>query len=298
MGITPNIEVILPHTESLIPTILSRRSVRSFEQKLFSGEDQVRVAQILKSIKPLFPENQFDILLKTRDKNQNLVEILGAYGHIISPPYYSVPSIIGDKNLLVDLGFRMQQIAVHLWAAGIGSCFIGCLSRESKVHQLFNLPTNSRIAAFLVFGYPRKVIGVQSLVEVGKFIKGKSGRKKLEEMFFNGDFDHPGLPPESWKSIIECGRMSPSAVNAQPWRFLLREGKLILFINRKPRQFLLPENDDYCFHDGGICMANMFMAASSLGINSKWELVDQESEITIPPHLEFLLPLAKLTIKK
>lgn len=288
----------MPQTELLIPAILSRRSIRSFENKSLTGEDQECVAQILKSIKPLFSKNHFEIILKTREKNQNLVEILGAYGHFISPPYFFVPFMSGDKHILVDLGFRMQQIAVQMWAAGIGSCYLGCLSRETKIQQLFNLPSNSRIAALLLFGHPGKGIGIQSLVDVGKFVIRKSGRKKIEDIFFNEDLDHPGLPPNAWKSIIKCGRMSPSAVNAQPWRFLLHKDKLILFINRKSGQFLLPENDDYCYHDGGICIANMSMAASSLGFDCRWELIERELEFTMPANLRSLHPLARLTIKK
>ena len=284
-------------TNLLIPTILSRRSIRSFEQKPISSEDQERIGQILTAIEPLFPENKFNLELKSRGKNQNLVEVLGAYGHIVSPPYYFVPSINGDKDPLVDLGFRLQQIAVHLWAAGIGSCFIGCLSRESKVKQFFNLNTFARIAAFLVFGYPAKGLEIQSLVEIGKFVKGNSSRKKLEDIFFHGDFEHPGPPPDSLKPVIECGGMSPSAVNAQPWQFLLRGNELILFINCKPKQFLLPENDDYCFHDGGICMANMYMAASSLGNIIRWEMIEKGVEIPTLSHPEYLLPLAKINLK-
>lgn len=288
----------MPETELLIPAILSRRSIRSFEEKYLSDEDHERVTQILRSIQPLFSENHFEIALKNREKNQNLVEILGAYGHFISPPYYFVPSIIGEKHHLVDLGFRMQQIAVRLWAKGIGSCFIGCLSRENKIHQKFNLPENSRITALLVFGYPGKGIGIQSLVDMGKIVIGNSGRKKIEDLFFNDDFNHPGFPPDDWKIIIECGRMSPSAINAQPWRFLLSKNQLFLFINQKPRQYLLPENDEYCYFDGGICMANIEMAVSSLGFKGKWEMIEKELGITIPPNLESLHALAKLTIKK
>ena len=271
--------------------------MRVYEQRPLSEEDLEKINQIQNSVMPLFPKYIFSNDMQTREKKQNIVEILGAYGHIISPPYYFVPSIHGKSYPLIDLGFRMQQIAVGLWSIGIGSCFIGCLSREAKVRQLFMIPPEDRIAAFLVFGYPARSNGIQSLIEIGKFAKGNSGRKKIEEVFFYDDFNSPGLPPTSLEKILECAQAAPSAVNAQPWRFLLRNKKLFLYVNCKPKQFLLPENDDYCFHDGGTCLANIFMAANSLGIKMYWEFIDHMSDNRNLPKKEFLVPLVEIIIK-
>jgi hypothetical protein len=280
----------------IYPFILSRRSIRSFEQRQLTSDDQARIKIILNSTKSLFPDNEFVTILKSKTKGEDLVEILGAYGRFITPPYYLVPYITGKNNSLVDLGYHTEQIAVRLWSMGIATCFIGCLSRQEKVRQLFQLPADAQIAAFLIFGYPGSGFGIETITKFTKTIIGIRGRKPVEDIFFLEDLDHSAKPEGLWEKIIESARFAPSAVNAQPWRFLLRNEELYLFALQNNRKYLLPENQDYCFHDSGLCMANIDLALSSIGLQGKWHFLDGKLDFN-SNYPENLLPLVKLTVK-
>jgi len=280
----------------IYPFILSRRSIRSYDQRQLSSADQARIKIILNNSKSLFPDNQFEIILKSKTKGEDLVEILGAYGRFITPPYYLVPYITGNNNALVDLGYHEEQIAVRLWSKGIGTCFIGCLSRQEKVRQLFQLPAEAQIAVFLVFGYPGVGFGIETITKVTKSIIGIHGRKPIEEVFYLDTFEHPSKPEGLWKKIIEAARLAPSAINAQPWRFLLRNEELYLFVLRNNRKYILPENQDYCFHDSGICMANIDLTLSSLGLQGEWQFINRDLDFN-SHYPENLFPLVKLIIK-
>ena len=101
------------------------------------------------------------------------------------------------------------------------------------------------------------------------------------------------------EQIIDAGRMAPSAINKQPWRFyvLTKKAQILacsLEIEQKAEQFLhlahganMSLNDDFIFHnapvvifisapkdnewasmDVGMCAENMMLAAKSLGIDS------------------------------
>jgi len=91
--------------------------------------------------------------------------------------------------------------------------------------------------------------------------------------------------------------MSPSAVNAQPWRFLLLNNELHLFSVQDSRKYLLPENRFYALHDCGVCMANMDMAMAAMGYEWEWDFLDGQIDenLKCPPSL---YPLAKLLIKE
>ena len=158
--------------------ILSRHSIRTFEPQPLNLEDQDRVKKILTTIIPLIPENEFIVISKNHSKDEDLVETLGAYGRFIIPPHYLIPYILGSQVPLVDLGYRIEQIAVHLWEMGIGCCYIGCLSREEKVRKLFELPVFSRIGASYsskpnIFAVSFHLSKIQFLIRIS------SGKKSL-----------------------------------------------------------------------------------------------------------------------
>ena len=280
----------------IYPFILSRRSIRSYDQRQLSSDDQASIKIILNNSKSLFPDNQFEIILKSKTKGEDLVEILGAYGRFITPPYYLVPYITGSNHALVDLGYHEEQIAVRLWSKGIGTCFIGCLSRQEKVRHLFQLPVEAQIAAFLVFGYPGVGFGIETITEFTKSIIGIRGRKPVEDLFFQDTFEHSAKPEGIWEKIIEAAQLTPSAINAQPWRYLLRNEELYLFTLLNNRKYILPENQDYCFHDSGLCMANIDLTLSSFDLHSEWQFLNGDADIN-SHYPENLFPLAKLNIK-
>lgn len=282
---------------NLYHSILSRKSVRSYDQRHFEPADKARIEMILKNTQPLVLDNQFHVLFREKERGQDLVSVLGAYGRFISPPYYLLPYLIGEKLVYVDLGYRVQQITIQLWSKGIGSCNIGCLSRQAKVRSNFQLPENAWMAAFLVIGYPNENLGIDRFTSGVKSMLGIRNRLPITEICFMDSFEKHDEPQGLWKKIIEAGSMAPSAVNAQPWRFLLMKDDLYLFSVQDSRKYFLPENRHYALHDCGMCMANMDMALAVMGYEREWVFLDGQIDenFKYPPNL---YPLAKLIIKK
>jgi len=120
-------------------------------------------------------------------------------------------------------------------------------------------------------------------------------RLPLNQLFFQETFDLPTNPPDHLSPILSAARFSPSAVNAQPWRFLWRDGGLHLFVKRYNSKYGPGEGQAYRFYDGGICMANIKLALKALNIKGKWILYSHEHEA--PDHPPNLEPLAKITFE-
>jgi nitroreductase len=287
---------VLPRTE-LYEAILSRRSVRRYDKTPLDEGTLARVRDIIAGVLPLVPENDFEILVRDVRAGEDLVKSLGGYGRMVSPPHYLVPYMLGEEHVLEDLGYRAEQIAVRLTALGIGSCYIGALRREDEVRSRFNLPEGARIGAFLIFGRPSAALGGRAFNRLMRVAAGASRKLPVESLFFQDTFDNPATPQPDIAPLIEAARHAPSAVNAQPWRFLWRASQLYLFVATNIRKYGRGPTEHYCFYDGGIAMANVTLAVEGLGMAGQWELL-AGTEPHIPQHPSQLRPLATLTLEE
>ncbi|MCK4470254.1 MAG: nitroreductase family protein [Anaerolineae bacterium] len=280
----------------LYQAILARRSVRRYEKRPLDETTLAQMREIISSVKPLIPENRFEVLVRDEVVGEDLVTVLGGYGRFYTPPHSLAPYILGKEHVLEDLGYRSEQIAVRLAALGIGSCYIGALKREDKVRVHFGLPKGARIAAFLVFGRPATAVGGRTFNTLMR--RGLGGHKRLsvERIFFQDTFDNPAAPPAEISPLIEVARVAPSGVNAQPWRFLWRDGRLYLFVTRNNPKYTRAGSQEYGLHDSGICMANVTLALEALRMVGRWVMFEG-TEPDIPAHPADLHPLATLVMR-
>jgi nitroreductase len=281
----------------LYQAILARRSVRRYDRVPLDRETLAQVRAIISGVEPLVPGNRFEVLVRDVGAEEDLVETLGGYGRIVSPPHYLVPYGIGETHLLTDLGYRVEQIAVRLAGRGIGSCYIASLGREEVVRRRFGLPERARIAAFLVFGRPASSLGGRLFNAGARWVVGAANKLPAERIFFQESFDHPTAPPTELAALIEAARHAPSAVNAQPWRLLWRAGVLYLWVQRENPRYGGGLGNRYRWHDGGICMANVALALEGLGMEGGWQLLE-ETDPDLPDHPAELQALAKLELER
>jgi hypothetical protein len=286
--------MISTDNSNLYRSILNRRSIRRYDRTALDTATIDQVQQIIDSVEPLVHENQFDV--RYHDGmliDKDFIASMGAYGYIVTPPHALAPYISGNQYPLIDLGYRVEQIVVRLTCLDIGTCYIGTLYREEANRERLNLPTDSRCGALLVFGYPASSTTGRALNSLMRSVPRGNTRLPMNHLFFQESFDHPTDPPTDLSPILTAARFSPSAVNAQPWRFLWRDGKLHLFVNRYNPKYGRGPGQAYRFYDGGICMANIKLALNALELDGKWILFEQNQEApNHPPHLEPLATLA------
>ena len=280
----------------LYQAVLARRSVRRYEKRPLDEATLAQVREIISGVKPLIPGNRFEVLVRDEVVGEDLVTVLGGYGRFYTPPHSLAPYMLGEQHVLEDLGYRTEQIVVRLAALGVGSCYIGALKRESEVRVHLGLPKGARIAASLVFGRPAAAVGGRTFNTLMR--RGLGGHKRLsvKRIFFQETFDGPAAPPSDISPLIQAARSAPSGVNAQPWRFLWRNGRLHLFVTRNNPKYTMAGSQEYALHDGGICMANVTLAMEALGMAGRWVMY-QGTEPDIPEHPADLHPLATLVMR-
>lgn len=280
----------------LYQAILARRSVRRYDRARLEEATIARVREIAATVQPLVAGNRYDVLLGDVSAGRDLVTALGAYGRFVNPPHYLLPYALGEQHLLEDLGFRAEQVAVRMTMLGLGSCFIGCLGREAALRASFALPEGARVGALLIYGRPASALGARGINALLRAVLGATSKLPAERLFFRDTFATPAAPPRELAALIEAGRRAPSAVDAQPWRFLWRGGQLYLFVKRHNPRYGGGARQQCNLYDGGICMGNIALALQALGMDGQWLLCESQ-EPGIPEHPAELLPLARLTLR-
>ena len=288
----PDTAPSLPFTsEQIEAALLKRHSTRRFDGEPFSQETLSQAVAFAGSVEPLCQENQFDCLVKSTQEI-NIKEVVGAYGNIINPPHFLAPYLIGERYPLTDLGYRAAQMVIFLTAAGISTCFIGTIAHQKEACQMLALPPGSVFGAAVLIGKPGHGFTNQTIESLIHNFSTGDKRLPLEAIFFDQYFDYPQMPPEEIAHLIRFARRSPSAVNAQPWRFLLRD-RLYLFATRQNPRY--GKNFDYRYYDAGICMAHIHLAMRAAGKEHHWELLPPDTP-GLPEHPAELEPIARLNM--
>ncbi|MBN1247965.1 MAG: nitroreductase family protein [Anaerolineae bacterium] len=280
----------------LYQAIVTRRSVRRYREEPLDKTFLTMVDEIVGRARPLVSANRVRMMRRDVVGGEDLIAAMGGYGRILTPPHYLVAAIVGRTAPLVDLGYRMEQIAVQMVQLGISVCFIGSLGRETNVRVRFRLNPSARTGAFLIFGRPSDSVTGRTINTAIRRARGEDTRLEAADIFYNGNFDRSTSPPRQLTKLIEAARLAPSANNAQPWRFLWARDTLYLFVqklnSRYGNQLVMQE---YRYFDGGTCMANIMLAMENTDLYGKWELLDPRQP-DLPEHPPSLEPLAKLEL--
>ncbi len=163
---------------SLIDSILSRRSIRHYEDKAISEEVLNQILEAGRQAPSAANRQPIRFVIVTdHDLLKSLCDtILTRF--VKSAPALVVgcadtKSLLTGKWAVVDTTIALKNMVVAAWAVGIGSCWIGACD-EDKVKELLKIPDKWKVVALVTFGYPAEHPGPRK-------------KKSFEEIFsFNG----------------------------------------------------------------------------------------------------------------
>jgi nitroreductase len=271
--------------------IWARRSVRRYDEGPLEPATLARIEAAIGGVRPLVAENAFAVEMRQQDASSDLVGILGAYGRLVSPPHLLVPHGHGARHVLVDLGYRSEQMVLQLTAMGLATCYVGALTHQDAARQAFGLAQEAQVGAAIAFGREAEGWGGRAINTLVRAAAGARGKLDVSEICFGADYEPVAGLPDDVRGLVDAARLAPSAVNAQPWRFVWEGGTLHLFVTRRNRRYGGGAAQAYRYFDGGICMAHVTVARRALGMEGGWTLYGPD-EAGAPAHPEGLEPLA------
>lgn len=187
--------------------------------------------------------------------------IIGSYGIIKNGRSCAV--FIGkkkDPHSLEKSGYYGQALILGVTAMGLGSCWVaGFFKREGALKHL-ELRDGEEILAVTPIGYVDDYSFKEKLMR--RMVRGHR-RKKLEDLC-------SGLERDDWPPWMERGlelaRLAPSALNHQPWRFLVAEDSITIEMDQRVI-------DPHSFKrlDCGIAMLHFELGARLFGVVGRWE---------------------------
>ncbi|MGD8566005.1 MAG: nitroreductase family protein [Candidatus Bathyarchaeota archaeon] len=143
---------------SLLDLILSRRSIRRYENKEIPEEvltqilEAGRQAPSAANRQPVrfVVVNDHDLLKNLCD---NLINRFVKYAPVAIVGCANIKSLLTGKWAVVDTTIALQNIVIAAWTLGIGSCWIGACNEE-KVKELLKIPDKWKFVALVTLGYP------------------------------------------------------------------------------------------------------------------------------------------------
>jgi len=143
---------------SLVDVILSRRSIRSYEERKVPDEvlnrilETGRQAPSASNVQPwhFIVLTDYEIKEKMSQGEWNTFVKDSAFT-VVGCAY--VGDSYGQKWSTIDTTIALQNMVIAAWALGVGSCWIGDF-REEEVKKLLDIPDDWKVIALISFGYP------------------------------------------------------------------------------------------------------------------------------------------------
>jgi nitroreductase len=147
----------LSPSPSLVDVVLSRRSIRRYQQKEIPGEILDKILEAGRQAPSAMNRQPWHfIVVSDKDIKQELSKRLFTK-HIRESPVTIVgcakTGFLDRKWSVIGTSIALQNMVIAAWALGIGSCWIGGF-QEDKVKQLLEIPDKVKVVALVTFGYP------------------------------------------------------------------------------------------------------------------------------------------------
>jgi hypothetical protein len=239
-----------------------RRSRRRFLPRPLGPDEHTRLEVLCRDFSP-FPGARAVVV--NASPEEVFKGFLGHYGKIKGAPAFTVfIGQPGDPHTQEKVGFLGEAVVLEATSLGLGTCWVAGFFRPDAAASLAGAAPDERVLAVTPVGCVAEEWSFEEKAMAGF---GRSHRRKpLSDLV-------TGPPEKEWpiwiRAALEAARLAPSAVNRQPWRFLVREESITLSTDDL--------NDSYGISkrlDCGIAMLHIEVACRVHGIAGGWRFLD------------------------
>lgn len=265
-------------------TIEERISVRSYKKMSLSQQDRDAVMAILKDVEQQKGPFGNAVRFFFVDNGTTRQTKIGTYGFIKNPPSFIGGVVSNTKEGMIDFGFLMEQVILRLTELGLGTVWLGGTYHRRDFDV--ELGSNEIIAAISPVGYPTN----QSLRErvIRRVAKGDS-RKPFDELFFQGTDLKTIDKQHKYHQYLQLIQCAPSASNKQPWRVVVIDDTLHVYLQRTPNYGNILKFDIQAI-DIGIALSHLYLSLFEDGYNPQMKLenpnINMDSEYVLTLYID------------
>ncbi len=269
--------------------IVKGRSVRDFKETPVDAKILTELEKYVEDCKKLVPSIDIEAKFYAGDDTyKRLYGIAGYQGVMIQAPNYLVIISEDKPQHLENAGYVGERTILKARDLGVDSCWVSYSDRD-MVKKTLGLETDKEVVALIALGYGANHGQVEYAGKTGdNYSKAKitesskgSNRISIEEMVFIDKWGNSAnselLEERALLDAFSYARMAPSALNKQPWRFIVDGGRVILAIDS--------ENYEGSYInkiDAGIMMLYFGVILDVTMFDSKWGFDKLEKDYSIP----------------
>jgi hypothetical protein len=245
------------------PAIERRRSRRSFElNRAIDTDALIALEKVCRDFKPFPHARAFPVNRPSKDIFRG---VIGSYGKVSGAPAFI--AFIGDMrapSVHEEVGYTGEGVVLEATALGLNTCWVGGFFRRESVASLIEIKDYERVLAVTPVGYAvaSESIAERLMTGFGIFHQRLPLAKLIRTL-------PDGNLPDWAKILLEAARLSPSAVNRQPWEFDVDDNGITVKVRNNNPEFNLSKRLD-C----GIAMLHIEVAALNLGFHGTWKLLE------------------------
>jgi nitroreductase len=261
---------------NLLEAIERRVSVRSYDERPVDARHLERLIALSQAAGHLTAAPRVELVSGAEQARRIISHVIGSYGLVLTPPHLLVGVIPTESELArLDLGYALEQVVLEATRLELGTCWITGTYDAQSAGDAVGLTQGEVAAAVIALGYPSERGWGRVHTRTIRRLAGGHKRKPLAEIVYAERWGEPWSPDGTnamLVSILEHARLAPSAVNRQPWRFIVRPDGLALALV-EPRPI-----------DAGIVMAHAALAAEALaaeaqGRAGRWRVHWRDAEL-------------------
>lgn len=164
---------------SVVDVILSRRSVRRYDEKKVPEEVLKKILNAGRQAPSAGNRQPWHFIVLTDGEIKEKLSH-GRWNTFVKDSAFTIVGCgyIGDdysrRWSTIDTTIALQNMVIVAWALGVGSCWIGDF-KEEEVKKLLNIPGDWKVIALVSFGYPAEQ-------------PGSKWKKPLEEIVSHNKF--------------------------------------------------------------------------------------------------------------
>lgn len=238
---------------NMYEAIYNRKSVRAYRQEKLSDKLLEQIEKYKGEIEAL--DSTIGCSLEVVDNTDGSQRLKGLWK--VHAPYYMVVCSEPREGFQRNAGYVAEQMVLYLTRKGVGTCYVGGCSLEG-----YSAPPGMQPVILVAMGMPDEKLYRDALL---------AKRLSLQELcIFKED------PGEEMRNILKAARLAPSAMNSQPWRFVVYNNRLHLFARREGWSAgLVPSFREFNL---GILLSHLEIAAEEFWLSAEISVVSGVAE--------------------
>ncbi len=236
----------------LYDAIFMRKSTRHFQSTAVDGGVLTGIGRYYEEVPHLVPGIATEIgIMDNTDGKHAPKGLLG-----VKAPYYLIIYSEEKDRYMMNAGYIMEYLSLQLMTMGLGSCILGSVSVPKAIERR----GNKTFVMAMAFGWPRDGLTRPQF---------KARRLSLDKLcLFREE------PQRQTRTLLEAARLAPSAMNRQPWRFVVKKRVIHVFNVRRD----LRNNEKLIEFDLGCMFAHVAVAAEELWLETDTIRLDNISQ--------------------